>query len=211
MAAAVDMGGAMPMDMHGGYDAYQSPQPDAAAYQQADGGEHPAQRLQWLQEEAAQLAAQQSQVRGARFRSICEVLRRRFLPGVDQLSCTLGTATTTLGQSQLQAHVKAMYCELMQVRGALAERLTAAAAAARAEADAWGGGHSAPGPPLPGDLPGLAAELGALTAGVASVQALQVCCRRTHHLHHTASLRAAAFGCHRSWCRIENCKADGQH
>jgi hypothetical protein len=56
----------------------------------------------------------------------------------------------------------------------LAERLSAAAAAARADADSWGGGQSAPGPPLPGELPGLAAELQALTAGVASVQALQV-------------------------------------
>jgi hypothetical protein len=72
----------------------------------------------------------------------------------------------------------------VQVREALAERLSAAAAAARADADAWGGGHAAPGPPLPGELPGLAAELQALTAGVASVQALQVD-KRVHIAHHT--------------------------
>lgn len=63
-SAAVDMG-AVPMDMHSGYEAYPMQQPEGAeamAYQQAEGGELPAQRLQRLQAEAAQLAAQQSQV-----------------------------------------------------------------------------------------------------------------------------------------------------
>jgi hypothetical protein len=60
----MDMGGAVPMDMHSGYDAYDLPQPgDAVMHQQTDSsGEHPAERLRRLQEEAAQLAAQQSQV-----------------------------------------------------------------------------------------------------------------------------------------------------
>ena len=63
-AAGMDMGGAVPMDMHSGYEAYEVPQPETLAmYQQGGaGGEHPAEQLQRLQEEAAQLAAQQSQV-----------------------------------------------------------------------------------------------------------------------------------------------------
>jgi hypothetical protein len=62
--ADADTAGAMPMDMHSGYEAYGTAQLDGVAeYQQAQGGgEHPAQRLQRLQAEAAQLAAQQAQV-----------------------------------------------------------------------------------------------------------------------------------------------------
>jgi hypothetical protein len=62
--ADTDMAGDVPMDMHSGYEAYEATQLDGTAgYQQApDSGEHPAQRLRRLQAEAAQLAAQQSQV-----------------------------------------------------------------------------------------------------------------------------------------------------
>lgn len=59
------------------------------------------------------------------------------------------------------------------MRAALAERLTAAAAAKGTEADAWGDSGPSAGLPLPDRLPRLAAELAALTAGIASVQALQ--------------------------------------
>lgn len=60
----MDMSGAVPMDMRSGYEAYEMPQPEnLAMHQQTEGsGEHPAERLRRLQEEAAQLAAQQSQV-----------------------------------------------------------------------------------------------------------------------------------------------------
>jgi hypothetical protein len=63
-AAGADMGSAVPMDTRSGYEAYEMPPPgNPAVQQQADGsGEHPAERLRRLQEEAAQLAAQQSQV-----------------------------------------------------------------------------------------------------------------------------------------------------
>ena len=62
---------------------------------------------------------------------------------------------------------------LPQVRAALAQRAAEAAVAAGTELEGWGGAQPA-GPPLPGDLPDLALELAALTAGSASMQALQV-------------------------------------
>ena len=69
-AVGMDMGGAVPMDMHSSYEAYEVPQPENLDLQQQAevGGEHPAEQLRRLQEEAAQLAAQQSQV------SVCAVL-----------------------------------------------------------------------------------------------------------------------------------------
>lgn len=64
MAVMMDMG-RVALDMQNGYGSYQ--QPEAMEYQQADATEPPPQRLQRLQAEAAQLAAEQSQV-GADYR-----------------------------------------------------------------------------------------------------------------------------------------------
>lgn len=111
--------------------------------------------------------------------------RQRFSFPLVILSSTCPTPADVVGApacggSPLAATPSLSCCG--QVRDALAERAAAAAAAASSEADNWGGGHHMAGPPLPADLPSLAAELGALTTGVASVQALQVCYRGFQHL-----------------------------